>query len=168
MNYQARDGTCQFDADAYPSPSGSCMTCATFGVPCMAIEHYPNATVTEYGTVTGEQEMMNEIYARGPIACGVNAAPLVNFTGGQVFTSDMQPRINMIDHEVSVVGWGVDANGIKYWEMRNSWGEYWAEMGFARIERGSNTLKLEQACDWAVGSFATSNFACFEGGENCQ
>jgi hypothetical protein len=41
-------------------------------------------------------------------------------TGG-VFTHDMQPKVNMVDHEVAVVGWGVDENGVKYWDMRNSW-----------------------------------------------
>ena len=48
--------------------------------------------------------------------------PLLNYTGG-VFTDDMAPLFTYTDHEVAVVGWGVDANGVKYWEMRNSWGE---------------------------------------------
>merc|ERR1712146_240240 len=111
-----------FDADKLPS--GMCMTCSTFGVPCASIDKYPNATVTEYGSISGEQKMMNEIMERGPIGCGVNAVPLLNYTGG-VFTHDMQPLFNMVDHEVAVVGWGVDENGVKYWDMRNSWGEYW-------------------------------------------
>jgi cathepsin X len=164
MPYQAMDGKYDFDPDS--NPSGVCMTCGTFGVPCESIDSYPNATVTEHGTVKGEQEMMNEIMARGPIGCGVNAVPLVNYTGG-VFTHDMQPLFNMVDHEVAVVGWGVDENGVKYWEMRNSWGEYWGEMGWARIERGQDTLKLESSCDWAVGDYSETNFPCYEGGENC-
>ena len=43
----------------------------SFGVPCASVDHYPNATVTEYGSVSGEAKMMNEIFARGPIGCGV-------------------------------------------------------------------------------------------------
>ena len=167
MNYAAVDGATRDGAfDPEKTPSGMCMTCSTFGVPCAEVHRYPNATVTEYGSISGEQKMMNEIYERGPIGCGVNAVPLLNYTGG-VFTHDMEPRLNMVDHEVAVVGWGVDENGVKYWDMRNSWGEYWGEMGFARIERGQDTLKLESSCDWAVGGYSTTNFPCGEDGSFC-
>ena len=97
----------------------------------------------------------------------MNAVPLLNYTGG-VFLHSEQPAFNMVDHEVAVVGWGVDSNGVKYWDMRNSWGEYWGESGWARIERGLDTLKLESSCDWAVGSYSKTNKPCDEGGENCQ
>ncbi len=34
---------------------------------------------------------------------------------------------------------------------RNSWGTYWGELGFFKIERGTNALQLEAGdCWWAV------------------
>ena len=91
--------------------------------------------------------MMQEIYQRGPIACGI-AVPkaLMNYTGG-IF-KDETGEVD-IDHEVSVVGWGVE-NGEKYWIVRNSWGSYWGEDGFFRLVRGINNIAIETDCSWAT------------------
>ena len=36
-----------------------------------------------------------------------------------------------------------------YWIVRNSWGSYWGESGFARIRRGFNIMGIESDCSWA-------------------
>ncbi|VDM40521.1 unnamed protein product [Toxocara canis] len=51
------------------------------------------------------------------------------------------------NHAAEVIGFG-EENGIKYWIMKNSWGEWWGEDGFFRIERGTNACQIE--------TFATS------------
>ena len=56
----------------------------------------------------------------------------------------------MMMHDISVAGFGVDADGTKFWVGRNSWGSYWGESGWFRIERGVNALGIETDCDWAV------------------
>lgn len=57
-----------------------------------------------------------------------------------------------IDHDVEVVGWGVDqATGLKFWHVRNSWGSYWGELGFFRVERGAGgagALQIESGDCW--------------------
>ena len=42
-------------------------------------------------------------------------------------------------HVVNIVGYGVTADGTKYWIMKNSWGTGWGEDGYMRIlkDRGS-------------------------------
>lgn len=61
---------------------------------------------------------MAEIFARGPIACGVDAEPLHKYNGG-IFSDTSDKEIN---HIISVVGWGtVQSSGQKYWIVRNSW-----------------------------------------------
>eukprot|EP00697_Spironema_sp_BW2_P009356 gnl/Spiro4/24208_TR12019_c0_g1_i1.p1 gnl/Spiro4/24208_TR12019_c0_g1~~gnl/Spiro4/24208_TR12019_c0_g1_i1.p1 ORF type:complete len:356 (+),score=77.29 gnl/Spiro4/24208_TR12019_c0_g1_i1:34-1068(+) len=150
------------------SAINTCRTCSTFkseGGFCSALDTFPNASIAEYGSVTGEKQMMAEIYARGPIACGVDATQLVHYTGG-IIDDNVHKSI---DHIISIVGYGTDAaSGKKYWIVRNSWGEYWGEMGYFRVVRGSNQLGLESMCNWATpASWTEHNFACFEDGTNC-
>lgn len=91
--------------------------------------------------------MMQEIYQRGPIACGI-AVPdsLESYTGG--IYEDTTGDLNIV-HDISVVGYGVE-NGTKFWVVRNSWGSHWGENGFFRVVRGVNNIAIESECAWAV------------------
>ena len=155
------------DIDTTCSAMNTCRTCSTFGVACTEIDEYPNATIAEYGTVTGADDMKAEIFARGPIACGINAEPILNYAGG-IF-SDTALRDKGVNHIISIVGWGTDEDtGKQFWVVRNSWGEYWGEMGYIRLEMGSNELGIESECSWATpGTYTEVNFPCDEDGTNC-
>ena len=119
--------------------------------PCFVPDEYLVYGTEEYGKVSGddyEQAMMQEIYQRGPIACGI-AVPdaLENYTSGvfQDMTGDME-----IVHDISIVGYGVEADGTKYWTVRNSWGTHYGEDGFVRVIRGINNIAIESDCAWAT------------------
>jgi len=106
-----------------------------------------------------------EIFARGPVAAGINALPLRNYRGGIVTNNKLIYK--WTNHVVSIVGWGKE-NGTEYWIVRNSWGQYWGEMGFFRIETDKNSLGIEEAVVWATpGSWTIKNKACYENGGNC-
>ena len=149
---EVTDETCSIyrarghDNGAECSSMIQCENCMP-GQPCFVPDEYFIYGVDEYGTVAGEENMLQEIAQRGPIACGI-AVPqaLEDYTGGifEDTTGDMD-----IVHDISVVGYGVE-NGVKYWVVRNSWGSHWGEQGFFRVVRGKNNIAIETDCAWAT------------------
>ena len=77
----------------------------------------------------------------------------MNYTGG-IF-KDETGEVD-IDHEVSVVGWGVE-NGEKYWIVRNSWGTAWGINGFFYIKMYRDNLAIETDCDWGIPDITRSS-----------
>jgi cathepsin X len=117
----------------------------------------------EYGQILGEQQMMSEIYARGPISCALNSeAPAFNAYRGGII-SNIDPKYNFLtDHVVVIAGYGVDAEtGMKYWVGRNSYGSQWGEGpggGWFRLVRGVNALAMENTtCSWGIPAAADVN-----------
>lgn len=140
--YQARG----HDNGIECAPINVCKNCEPFK-DCFVPDQYNTYKVDEFGHLSGEQAMMQEIYQRGPIACGI-AVPdsLEAYTGG--IYKDTTGDMNIV-HDVSIVGFGVE-NGTKYWTVRNSWGSHYGENGFVRVIRGENNIAIESDCAWAT------------------
>lgn len=159
---QNRDYSCK--------PINICRTCYSFtseGGGCASISPYPNATISKYGSIMGANNIKNEIYRNGPVACGINADAILDYQGGVLDLPDASREIN---HIVSITGWGFDEDlGKEYFIIRNSWGEYYAELGFLKVVSGENQLGLENSCVWAEpGSWTEMNKPCDLNGSNCQ
>ncbi|CAK9191566.1 unnamed protein product [Sphagnum troendelagicum] len=139
--YKATDDEC--------TPINICRTCEppVNEEHCSPVTDYPRHMVVEYGKVHGELNMMAEIYERGPMACGIDSRLLHFYTGGILVLNNTDPPIH--DHLVSIAGWG-EENGLKYWIIRNSWGTYWGENGWFRMQRGVDALTIEDNCSWGV------------------
>jgi len=144
-NYQAKNQQC--------SDFNKCYTCDPDDN-CDAIPSYRHFKISDFGSVSGVNNMKTEIFARGPISCGIDATEgLESYTGGIYSEYKTSPQIN---HVVSVVGWGVDPNNATnaYWIVRNSWGSPWGENGFFRIILGQPNfnLAIETSCAFGVPS----------------
>ena len=104
-------------------------------------QHQDNVTV-----------IMAEIYARGPVKASINAAGISDYEGGIITNTSFPDVFNRThNHGVSLVGWGFDdVSQLQYWIIRNSWGQYWGESGFFRLQLGQNLLGIESNIAWAA------------------
>lgn len=89
--------------------------------------------------------MKTEIYSNGPISCSMaSTIKFEAYTGGIYSEKKTFPVVNQ---EISVVGWGLDVDsGLEYWIGRNSWGAYWGERGYFRIQMNKDNLGIESNC----------------------
>lgn len=96
--------------------------------------------------------MKSELAQWGPISCGIQATPKFDTTYNGGIYSEHLDSIE-INHEISVIGYGVTEEGQEYWIGRNSWGTYWGEYGFFRMQMYTDNLGIEQDCTAGVPSY---------------
>ena len=101
----------------------------------------------------GEAALMAAV-SRHPVAVGINANKAFQlYASGIISSKDCGPaphtaemEIMAINHAVVVTGWGeemVGGRAMKYWILKNSFGEGWGENGYFKLERGAHTLDRE-------------------------
>ena len=110
---------------------------------------YRHWYVSEFGQVSGVENMKREISSRGPIVCSMRVTPAFREYTGGIYTEATQETIT--NHAVSIVGYGKDkATGTEFWIVRNSWGTSFGESGFFRIKMNSDNLLIESNCWFGV------------------
>jgi hypothetical protein len=145
------DLTCNPYIASHPSwftSSGSCAAtqcrqCLLSGE-CQVVEDPKKYYISEYGTLNAtnseefQLEAMNEIYHRGPIVVSMYSLTpeYRNHKGGSILRDST--KYPGTTHVVSLVGWGTDDRGVKYWVVRNSDGTGFGDEGFFLAERGVN------------------------------
>ncbi|KAL4420347.1 hypothetical protein ABPG77_006154 [Micractinium sp. CCAP 211/92] len=151
MPYSATDHT-KYGKGAKRCPAeGYCTNCMPLKGKdtCWAVRTPIRYYLSAYGKVEepGELGMMNEIYHRGPITCSMATHEGFDY-GYHRGVARNNPNATDVDHDVEIVGWGETEDGLKYWTVRNSWGTFWGDLGFFKIERGVNALRMEEGDCW--------------------
>lgn len=112
---------------------------------CWAVES-TKYYVSDYYHVRGADQMKSELFANGPISCGVHVTEAFESYDGTYIYSE-KVRFPLINHEISVVGYGKDAEtGEEYWIGRNSWGTYWGDYGFFYMSMYEDNLAITKDC----------------------
>lgn len=96
-------------------------------------------SISSLDVCTDEESIKNALVSQGTLQTGFTVyQDFMYYTKGIY-----QHKVDSVagGHAVVYVGYG-EENGVKYWKVRNSWGE-WGEDGYFRILRGSNECGIE-------------------------
>merc|ERR1711879_947877 len=104
----------------------------------------------------GMEPLLRALVENGPVAVSVAAGHGWNMYWEGIMSQNGCGQDFVVNHGVVLFGYGsenvgtdrsgADKNGImKYWHMKNSWGEFWGENGFLRLQRLDSD---EEHCGW--------------------
>ncbi|CAL6029254.1 Cathepsin_B [Hexamita inflata] len=98
---------------------------------------------TGFEDICTSEESIKVGLQRGTVQAGFTVyTDFMYYTGGiyQHKTGDIIGH-----HAVIIVGYG-EQNGVKFWNIRNSFNTYWGEYGYFRMVRGTNDCDIEDQC----------------------
>jgi len=109
-----------------------------------------------YYGACNEELMMRDLIENGPMVLAFEAPPALFsyhkgiFHGPKPKAEEQNVKgLNKwehTNHAVVAVGWGseiINAQRVKYWIIRNTWGRHWGENGYFRIVRGTDECGIE-------------------------
>lgn len=131
FQYAIDNGMCSEESYPYTSgvtkTGGSCSKCNPVVEISACADVPPN-----------NQVALKEVVALvGPVSIALDAETKVfqSYKSGVVTSNSCGTNL---DHGVLIVGYG-EEDGIKYWLVKNSWGESWGDDGYIKIERSEST-----------------------------
>ncbi|KAM7261974.1 hypothetical protein ACFE04_021051 [Oxalis oulophora] len=109
----------------YPNLDGTCNA---------NVKSSSAAKINGYQDVPSNNEAaLLKAAAHQPISVAIDASGSdFQFYSKGVFNGECGTEL---DHGVTVVGYGVEIDGTKYWLVKNSWGSSWGEEGYIKMER---------------------------------
>lgn len=82
------------------------------------------------------ENRLEHLLAFAPVSVGIQSGnPVFRLYGGGLMSPEHVDTGGPPDHAVSLVGFGETDDGVKYWTIRNSWGDDWGEDGYGKILR---------------------------------
>ncbi|CAL5000279.1 unnamed protein product [Urochloa decumbens] len=111
--------------EAYPYKARQA-TCKRSSAPVVTIDGYEDVPAND-------ESALKKAVAHQPVAVAIEASGShFQFYSEGVFAGKCGTEL---DHGVAAVGYGVAADGTKYWVVKNSWGPEWGEKGYIRMAR---------------------------------
>merc|ERR1712236_152027 len=90
----------------------------------------------EWTTTGNERTLKQHVAQHGAVIVAVHFNLAFDHYKGGIFHGC--PGNGLLNHAVTVVGYGTTEKGVDYWLIKNSHGERWGENGYMRMKRGVN------------------------------
>ena len=131
FQYIMDNGICTNQSYPYNATDGVCMNTT-----CHHVVNISNYS----GIVTNSEKQLQKAVQIQPVSVAIQA----NLQTFQLYKSGVYNDTNCtgdLDHGVLLVGYGYDKKyKMKYWIIKNSWGESWGEKGYMRMIKDINNI----------------------------
>jgi len=124
----------------YTATTGTCDTSKIKKV--ATIDGYVRLPANDYNA------LLTAVATVGPVTIGVAASEWQFYDSG-VYNGECGTEIN---HAVTVVGYGTDAEAGDYWLIRNSWSAGWGENGYIRVSKEKSAADVQCGIDYNPAS----------------
>jgi len=100
--------------------------------------------------------LMSHLANKGPTSVSVAASSWSSYRGGVFDGCDYDGNM-VVNHAVTLIGYGTDPSEGDFWLVKNSWGASWGEGGYIRLRRQSTP-------QCAIDSSPLDGSGCVDGG----
>jgi KDEL-tailed cysteine endopeptidase len=130
FKYVIENGQCSLSSYPYTSGTGDSGSCKTSCAPVATLSAC-------YDVIANDQISLKGAVAKQPVSIAIEADTryFQSYSSGILDSSSCGTTL---DHGVLIVGYG-EENGMKYWNVKNSWSNTWGDNGYVRILRSDST-----------------------------
>ena len=130
FKYVIENGQCTLSSYPYTSGTGQSGNCKTSCTPVATLSSCSDV-------VPNDQISLKGAVAKQPVSIAIEADTryFQSYSSGILDSTSCGTNL---DHGVLIVGYG-EQNGIKYWNVKNSWSSSWGDNGYVKILRSDST-----------------------------
>ncbi|XP_060190013.1 zingipain-2-like [Lycium barbarum] len=101
---------------------------------CRSAQEGMDSTVkmSRYETLPSSESALLKVASQQPVSIGIAVTEEFHMYQSGIYDGSCDDQLN---HAVTIIGYGTNEDGTKYWLIKNSWGTSWGENGYMKLAR---------------------------------